>query len=204
MIFCSKVRLIFPFRRGKYSKLLHAKEVIEKKNDVEYKNYYPIGHEDGERYVGKGYVANTNVADEESYLKPPEDSSVKPELIQQRWLECLYDIKNMCDKEGAILILVNIPEPMPLIASYGNYDDYINYMNNVSRDLGVEYYNYNLLHEDIMPDEREYFKDNNHLNDRGAKLFSNILADTIRDPNLFDSIRYGTINSKLNSLGYLQ
>ena len=106
-------------------------------------------------------------------------------IINQEEIDALYDILEICEAKGAVPILVT--PPFSLV--YNNLidirvkdfaADFEAVINSIVSDTGVTYYNYA---KDIrFNKDFTYFRDTDHLNKMGAKLFTNILMEEIVYP----------------------
>ncbi len=199
-------KTFFPARRN-MELIFHVPYITnlwKEKHSKTYRQYQPLVYEK-EAYIARGFVANYLVAGPEAYFKPPSAPNpvrCEPAAISPTWSKYLKKIIRTCEKNNMELVLINIPEPMPLLDSYGDYDSYIAYVNQLTEGTGVAYYNFNLLKEGVFADRREYFHDNNHLNVYGAERFSNILADVMAKPDAFKQMTYASFKEKLAALGY--
>ncbi len=174
---------------------------VWKKSQPFYTEYQHLSSGEVE-YLNKGFIADYHYATKEEYTKAPYHKNVDLGRISSTWFNYLQKITDLCHRNKIRLIFINIPEPMYLINSYGNYDEYIDYITEIAEVYGIEYYNFNLLNEDIFPDDRNLFKDNNHLNYDGAEKFTEILSEVIANPEIFEDITYFDSTEKLKSLGY--
>jgi hypothetical protein len=109
--------------------------------------------------LGKGTYDNININD-----------------IQEKNVEYLRKIAELCKLNNSRLILLYTPIPAFSVLRVKNYFDFNNEISKIAKDLNVEYYNYNLIKPDLFKSQGDYFSDHIHLNSKGAEVFSNSLA----------------------------
>ncbi len=100
--------------------------------------------------------------------------------IQEKNVEYLKKISELCKTNNCELILVNTPTPAFSVLGTKNYFEFNNEMAKISKELNIEYYNYNLIKPDIFKIQGDYFSDHVHLNGKGAEVFSKSLATFLK------------------------
>ena len=96
----------------------------------------------------------------------------------------LKEIAKFCKKHGAKLVLISTPS-----TKNWNYQRH-NAMEAVSKDLGVDYIDTNLLRDDIPIDWKKDTKDKgDHLNYKGAVKVTNYIGKYLDDTKLFKDKR---------------
>jgi len=70
------------------------------------------------------------------------------------------------------LTLIDPPMPDGTLIRSQYYQEYVDKICLIANDAGVEYWNFNLIKEDILMLERDEFKDASHLNGIGAEKFT--------------------------------
>lgn len=96
----------------------------------------------------------------------------------------LKEIAKFCKKHGTKLVLISTPS-----TKNWNYQRH-NAMEAVSKDLGVDYIDTNLLRDDIPIDWKKDSKDKgDHLNYKGAVKLTNYIGKYLDDTKLFKDKR---------------
>ena len=179
----------------------YVKNLIMKKQSDAYKNYeYKYITDNTEWYAGKGYVADKRVIGDWNYFSDDAWSDVNFDNVSDDWLNSLEDIIDFCDKKGISLTLVSAPMPNFLLAGLGNYDDYIELIQDIIADTEVDYYDFNLCREEYFPNTSSLFKDTGHVNCYGAEQFSHLFADFINGKIAKEELFYDSYEEKIRSL----
>lgn len=176
--------------------------ILENKSSVEYKDFgYELITFENEYYAGKGYVASNNVInDSEMFGKYGYEPINIDKMASLDWEKYLYKIIEFCDKNEIELTLVSAPVPDFMLAAYGNYDMYIDKINNMLNDSNVKYYDFNLCKEEYFPCDTKTFQDTDHLNCFGAELFSNLFAQFFTGKISENDLFYRTYKERLEHL----
>ena len=66
------------------------------------------------------------------------------------------------------------------------------------KDRKIDYYDFNLCKEEYIPSTSEIFKDYDHLNGEGAKIFSRIFARFVNGEISSDDLFYDSFNEKID------
>lgn len=115
-----------------------------------------------------------------------EDESVsrqkwKEEKLSERALKALERIASCCREEGARLTVIVSPVTVSAVRAYGkSYFTRLRYVKELLGGYGVEFYDFNLARPSLFERQEAYFKDWEHLNDRGAEVFSRSCARLYR------------------------
>lgn len=180
----------------------YVKDLVIKKATDTYRNYeYAYITGDSEWYVGKGYVANNGIINEWNYFSNNGWDSINFNNIAEDWINTLKKIIRFCEKNEIGLTLVTVPMPDYLIASLENYDEYIDFVDEIISDTEVDYYDFNLCREKYFPNTSTVFMDDNHMNCYGAEIFSHIFADFISNKILQRELFYKSYEEKIRNLG---
>lgn len=194
----------FIVARRSWEKLFDADYVVallKRKGSEAYKNYeYDYVTTENEYYVGKGYVANVISVEDGTYWNAEDFDEIKMENINEDWKNSLYEIIDYCDKHGIQLTLVSAPMPDFRLVNVGNYDDYIALIREMLEGTDIEYYDFNLMREEYFPNDTSYFKDSDHLNDKGAVLFSTIFSQFMTGALTEEELFYASYEEKINAL----
>lgn len=100
--------------------------------------------------------------------------------IQEKNIEYLKKISELCKINNCKLILLNPPTPMFEVLRIKNYFEFDNEIEKIAKDLGIEYYNYNLIKPELFMLQGDYFADKEHLNSTGQEVFSKSLANFLK------------------------
>lgn len=157
----------------------YINDLLNKKSSDEYKNFIWINDEGDEGYYcDRGYVAFDG--------KMAEDIDENRDIISidinsftDEWKEELREVVAICKEHNIKLITVASPLPERTFRLIQNYDEYVNFITTLLNEMDVEYYDFNLPQHLIEEIDEECFKDADHLNSKGAKIYSEVLADII-------------------------
>lgn len=178
-----------------------VRQLILKKNTDIYKNFlYDDITSEREWYSGKGYVANNEVIENWDYFDEHEPGASSTGDVSQDWMDSLEDIIAFCAKKNISLTLVSAPMSNFQLIRQGNYDDYIETVENVIAGTDIRYYDFNLCKEMYIPNTSALFKDGSHLNCYGAELFSHLFADFINGNISEDELFWDSYAEKLAHL----
>ena len=168
--------------------------LIQKKTSDGYQSYsYDSVSTDTEQYMGKGYVTNNGYAPEYFFLSY---YPLYPLGFSKDWENSLNKIIDFCAEKEIALTLVSAPLPTYTLEARGNYDVYIEKINQIIEGTDVDYYDFNLCKEDYIPNSTQIFRDSDHLNTDGATLFSNIFARFFTDEISKQDLFYNSYEEK--------
>lgn len=171
----------------------YINNLIEKKLSEEYKSYQYI--DNGiEEYLGKGYVANYDSI-EGGYISDGDFSPTR--ALSEDDIKYIKKIKALCDKKGIRLVLFSAPMPDFRVCATGNYDSYVNELNQLASDLDFEYFDFNLCKSEFLSLAETDFYDDQHLNHLGADKFSRSFAKFFLENN-YSACMYESYAEKLN------
>lgn len=130
-------------------------------------------------YVGADAIAkfNGHIGNRTIYY---DDAGNRIE--NQEEIGALYALIEGCREKGAVPILVTTPhlrEYTDIIKEKAPdfYDQFYSIIDRVVRDTGAEYYDYSF--DERFVNEYSWFMDTDHLNQEGARNFTNIVMDEI-------------------------
>lgn len=153
-------------------------ELITKKSTDDYKNYeYTYLNTEKEYYVGKGFVANDKVIPDGGFYSDGTTPRISTDVISDDWRASLLEIIEYCDKQEVELVLVSAPISNFNLLEVGDYDDYIDLINELIAGTGVKYYDFSLCKEEYFPNDEMYYYDTNHLNTAGAERFTKLFCE---------------------------
>lgn len=194
----------FIIARRSWEKLLDIKyigDLISKKQTKTYKDYgYEYITGDAEWYAGKGFVANTGEIQGWNMFLEGEWNSFDFSNISNDWVHTLGDIISFCNTKGISLTLVSAPMSNFYLSGGGNYDVYIDLVNNIIKDTNVDYLDFNLCKEKYIPNVSELFKDVDHLNYEGAQIFSKVFLDYLNGVVSKEELFYASYEEKIESI----
>lgn len=147
---------------------------IQKKSTEEYKKYCYISNED-EFYSGKGFVFSDYGVPKHSY--GDLDGFAPINAMSEYDIKIMNKIIDCCKKNDIEVIFFCAPMSDFRLVSLGNYDDYVQEIRAFCDKNDVKYWDFNLCKREYMDLDESYFIDDNHLNGKGAEIFSLLLAD---------------------------
>ena len=148
-------------------------EILKKKSAPGYRSYT----DRDPSYAGKGHIASRTVVEEGSLWS--QDGFVTREFeIPGEQREYLAEIISFCEEKEIQLTFVSVPVTDFHLALLGNYDEYVDAVRDFLADYNVDYYDFNLCRQDMLPlTSDSYFNDDNHLNQDGSRIFDSVFAD---------------------------
>lgn len=127
----------------------------------------------GETYIPGGYVESSK------YLDYNKTQFGKKRVIKISGIQIDY-LKHIIEyavKNGAKVMLVTQPVPRELLETVENYPEVLAEYNKVASLYGVKYYDYNLI---LELDTRKHYRDKDHLNWQGVRVFNSAILDSLR------------------------
>ena len=140
---------------------------------------YDLAASEDEQYRGLGYVSGSGAVAEHGHYSKEPVRSVDLSAVSDDWKAAMGEIIEVCRSHQIKLTVFGAPVSGCLLASRGNYDAYIEFMRAFLKGTNVTFAEFNLLREEYFPDRQDYFKDVDHLNSRGAEVFSAVLSQDI-------------------------
>lgn len=130
----------------------------------------------GWNYIGKGFSVYDKSHDYNKVGNNISNSIYSKENYLKNF-EILERISEVCKKRNIDLIIVNTPHPVYDILGYDeNYFLTMNEIEKFFKKLRIPYYDFNLIKTVIFKSNEDYFKDFEHLNQKGATEFSKAFA----------------------------
>lgn len=171
---------LLPFRREwqKLADVSFLREVFEKKQTKAYQNYEPVVLEK-EYYAGKGFVYSEEELDAEAITWWENFTSVAEDMESDETYTLSYieKIVEFCRQQEIRLIFVTAPSYGRYLEEVGPYDLAYNYIKKMAESYGVPYLDFNLCRKDYLDLEEDSFLDVDHLNGKGAKELTGLLAE---------------------------
>ena len=172
---------VFIGRRGLYSVDLfnfpYLREIITKKLSPIYRNCeHDYAASDTSWYVKNGYVVTTDRLEEHAFYTKDGWEPYDFSLISEDWKNSLLELIQLCKENDVKLTFYCSPVSDFILAAEGNYDEYIDFVNELIEGTGVEFVDFNLLSNAYYPYTATHYKDIDHLNKWGAEAFSRVFA----------------------------
>lgn len=189
---------IFPLLRGSWKNIDHVGNIILSKQNSAYDSFQYVTSYDG-KYVGKGFVVGEDIIPEGSFYTKDSDEKVGVDKISEDWNTYLKNIVNLCRENNIEITFFCTPVSTYLLDCWGNYDEYIKYVNSVASDMNVEFHDYNLCKEQYWEDTSTLFFDTNHLNKNGAEKFTKLFCDVETGKMDISQIFYSSVKDKIGN-----
>ncbi len=148
-------------------------DTFRSKGQTGYKEYDYVENET-EYYAGKGFVYSNDVVAYTGTEAPPV---ITENHISKDYLFYFAKIVQYCRENNIELICFSMPMTEFLIEQFGDYDSYLKQARDMCGKYGVPYYDFNCADPSILDLQDSDFKDENHLNGKGAEKFSQVFAD---------------------------
>lgn len=195
------IRFVIPAKRFDYALLNPAKIIsnVKMKLSDDYRNcsFSAISDEEQE-YTGKGHVDFYDSIDEKQLFE--EKSNEKLVLNNDYWIHNLKKIKELCDENEIRLIIYCAPMPTYSLLSAGNYDEYVDYLKNITKELNLEYYDFNLIKEEYFDDSMSLFHDTIHMSKNGSETFSKVFSLILNRDSKITDMFYDSFLEKMKSI----
>ncbi|MCZ8516894.1 hypothetical protein O9H85_31965 [Paenibacillus filicis] len=135
----------------------------------------------GEIYKGRGYVVNDGVA---SPKKLQETNRLKVYQGLPNWdekkLRYIDKIAGLAKEKGIPIVFVTSPLPPSTMKFLKRYEDIHNKYQEIADRNGVQYLDYNYMKGKNVLFTDKNFKDEDHLNSSGVKIFNQDLLPLLR------------------------
>ena len=180
-----------------------AMEICGKKLTASYLTYTaprPELFDDGsvEQYMYRGYVGHTGVLDPGDRWIPSDRRHIDPGGIDDDYVKSLRAIAAVCRKEKARCVFFAAPVTDAFNASFTGYDGYRDFISGIAAEEGAEYIDLNVCRPEYFDcDDRQYFKDYDHLNSEGAERFSRLISDWAMNRLPVETMWYDSFEEKL-------
>lgn len=149
------------------------RDTFHSKGQKGYREYDYVDNET-EYYAGKGFVYSKDVV---AYTDTEEPSVITENHISDDYLCYFAKIVKYCRENNIELVCFSMPVTERLLEQFGDYDSYLKQVRNVCGKYGVSYYDFNCAAPSVLDLQDSDFKDENHLNGKGAEKFSKVFAD---------------------------
>ena len=125
-----------------------------------------------EWYAGRGFVPSIQVYDGNADIIEYQTG------ISEDAIGWLRKTITLCQENGIQLIVVSSPKTEENNKGINHYTENYEYINGVLAEYGLHYYDFSLM-EEYSVFTNECFVDAAHLNEKGATLYSKMIADII-------------------------
>ncbi len=114
----------------------------------------------------------------------------------------LRKIISYCKKKNIPIVLFISPIDYLQLISTKKYDNYVNQIKKIAKEYDVPFYDFNLVKEEYLPVWNEKnFRNIDHLNDTGAKLFTSFFSGTVTTSmSENEKYFYNSYDEKLQSM----
>ena len=168
----------FPARRN-WEQFFHPAgmaSLLKKKLSKEYREFNYITTQN-ERYCGKGFVEDDTEIPIGGFYSMEEYQKIEDTTWSEDWQGSIQQVISLCEEKGIPLVFYSAPMPDFLLAASGDYDKYIQFMDSLLQGTSAKYYDFNLCKPQYLSLNESDFKDDNHLNTMGAKIFSRLFSE---------------------------
>lgn len=172
----------------------YVRELIEKKQSDDYKNYVVSN------YVDRGFVADKKVVSDGTYWNNDAYGPIKADTRRgSDWEKSLLEAIDFCRKNNIEITFFVTPQPEWTVVGKKDYQDYHDYIQELADDNHVELYDFNFCSSEYFDaNDRNLFKDAGHLNTNGAEVFSHLFGQLFTGSLDPEKLFYDTYAEKLN------
>lgn len=175
------------------------RRLLWKKLAEEYIDYAYPEHET-ERYCGKGFVADAQEIPLGGMFSTTEYQQFEDSEWSKDWQKSIKQIIKICEEENISLTFFSAPVPDFLLLASGDYDLYVQFMNSLVEGTSARYDDFNLCKTEYLSLQDNCFKDDNHLNVKGAEVFSEFFSEFYVGDLSGESIFYDSYQEKIEGL----
>ena len=180
----------------------YVKDVIASKQTEQYKNYeYPKTDAAIEYYVDRGFVANDAEVSGDAYFNATAYGGIDIGTAISKdcdWYNSVSDIVEFCDKKRIELVFFVTPEPEWTLVGKGNYQKYHDFIQDIADEKKVDFYDFNLFRKQYFDtNDGQFFKDEDHLNTKGAEKFSVLFAEILTGRLSSEKVLYDSFDEKI-------
>jgi|GEM_PF-1298884 len=181
----------------------YVKNVIASKQTDYYKNYeYPKADDAIEYYVDRGFVANDAEVSGDTHFnkKAYGEIGVGSSISKDSdWYNSLSDIVDFCNEKDVKLTFFITPEPEWTLVGKGNYQAFHDFVDGIASEFGLDFYDFNLCRNKYFDtNDTSLFKDEDHVNTRGAEIISNLLGKIHTGELDIENVLYDSFTEKIS------
>lgn len=176
-----------------------AKQILNGKYfNYEYSgwNMYKINDDS----IYKGCVYEDTFIEEGSFHETANVPIIMKNVKAGDWDATIDKIIALCKEKNVELIFFSVPCSDFYLKGKGNYDEYYVYARDFLKERGYEYYDFNLIKENILSFADTEFRDSNHLNHTGIKKFTKVFCDFFDGKYEGMEVFYNSHEEKINSM----
>lgn len=199
------VNNFFPARRNwrKIFDLNFISSTIKRKRSIEYRNYHWWDRKEGDEfyYVERGFVALDKTWKDlwSSWAHGAIGKAVQLNETND-WYKSLVEIINYCREHEIELALIVAPMPEITIVGAEKYQLYHDFIQDIADRHGLLFADFNYCRPEYFDtNDRNMFWDNNHVNIKGAEMFTNIFCDFINGKIAKEKLFFDTLQDKLDA-----
>ena len=132
-----------------------------------------------ERYAGKGYVEDPSVVSESELANNQfKNESYRLNEYRLRFLRKMIDLAK---KRGIEVVLVTTPVAPTAFKDVQGYQEIYGIIRGIAGEREVEYVDYNILNSELKIFSDRNFRDDDHLNKGGVKIFGEHFTQRLVD-----------------------
>ena len=187
------IDMLLPFSR--YRTYLddwdYIKQTMESKRKDDYLGYYGFGNRQGFLCETGEFLDEARIVEQYKVMEEKPIGKTSEKYIRK--------IIKYCQSHNIPITLFISPMDELKLVCTGNYDNYINQVKEIAEEYNIEFYDFNLAKEEYLPIHRgEYFQNADHLNGKGADVFTSFFNDFLsRDRNQNEKMYFGSYSEKL-------
>ena len=182
----------------------YVMDLYELKHSEAYLDYEWVNKKSKDRYEGKGYLASDKVRSSDiTWLEMTNGNVYAIDNLKNDsdWKKTMLRIIDFCSRKNIELTLFTAPEPDYEIFGKKNYQEFIDTVQELADAYGLEFYDFNLVrHEYFDTADCSLFMDENHLNDSGAAIFSNVFGNFFSGKISEEELFYRNVEEKRASV----
>lgn len=152
---------------------LNPKKIGAKFKSVVTGEYFKYQYNDKKSfYAGKGCVLDTDFFENGSIVTTEKEDPILIQNISDLWKNSVAEMIRVCRQNDIELVLYSMPATDFYLNAKGNYDEYVDFVQDFAAQHGYKYYDFNLCKKDFLDLEDKDFSDDNHLNMSGVQKFT--------------------------------
>lgn len=194
----------FPARRY-WQKLFsrgYVANIIASKQTDAYKSHEYWGNPEGEidYYAGKGYRACREGIEDNDFSIKDGPKTVTADMFSADDKKSIQRIIEYCEKNNIELAFFSSPMPYYYVLAAKDYGSYIDQVNQLLKESGTPYYDFNLCKEEHFSYECSLFRDVDHLSAAGGERFSRVFAEFFTGQIAAEDLFYDSYEEKWQSM----
>ncbi len=194
----------FLVARRNWEGVFHWQEIaklLRQKRSAAYRSFQWMPQPgSSEYYVDRGFVAN-DMAGKPRQWNATAYGPLRVRTVDYEetdWGKYLQRIIDFCKQKEIPLTFFVAPEPEWTLIGKENYDDYVEMLREIAAKNGLDYYDFNLIRPEYFDmNNRNFFKDEDHLNTAGAEAFSHLFGRFFTGELTAEEIFFPSFTEKL-------